>query len=357
MNISCFNQKYLDGSMSAVKKTASAFCSGMGMKNPIASDIFVKKQGGISLTAAVGDGGVVGRLRSKKIERILTAGYNKLADNISEKMQKKGYNFVKPHLSFNQIDDSTIAHYCMDRNEIVVNSSFLNVNNFYKNKGREVLSLHVDELDVNLCDYFVHNPSDELKNKMRKGSLSEMIMCMRSHLAHELEHAKQIQYSLHADGARDLILEIEKAKYPNLSDEDIINSIPFIFNFSPKRKISLDGKISTGRDILIKLPSEEKPNPKFFHFLEKNEDGDIFYVPVFTPRMMIQSLVGRDDKENIGENYSAYIKGLHEILALRAEYRASKLHVKNVDEDVAKIFSQVAWSNYSQMLEYLLRIS
>lgn len=300
---------------------------------------------GATLTAIYG---LVKCHNANKIKKLITEQYNKLADGVAEHMKKNGFDFVKPELKFEKLDKDTLGGYLPNDNTIRLNSNNLSLKNFYKAVKEKGGTDSVEEMFVQL------DSKTAKKMGLKKGTLPDFLMEEASTLAHELEHARQLQMSLHGSGAKDYILSGLKKQYPELSDESIKKAFAFVFSFTPKKEIPLDQKIATVGDVLIKVDSDRKLNPAVFEIYAKSADGKNVYTPVFTPKSMIESLIL--DYKRGKNDYLEYVTNMCEVYARRAEIGVlNKLKFEGVDKETLKAYKAEKQSFYNLLIKILAK--
>lgn len=284
-----------------------------------------------------------------KIKKLITAEYDKMADDIAKEMKKSNLEFVKPKLEFKNLEKDTMGAYAPNSNIIKINTNFLSPKKWLKFTNKNVSIDQYSDGKITLANMFILNSKHNRKiENCVEPTLSELMMHHKSSLSHELEHARQLQISLQADGAQDFILKILKEKYPNMSDDEIKRSSKFLFGFSPRKNFSLDTQTAMG-DLRVTTPKDKKVNTKFFKPIS-SDGAENLYIPVYTPRTMINELIG--DYAST-ENLDKYYGNLGEIFARRAEFDcASSGCFNGVDEEVVNTFKEIKKLNYESLLHY-----
>ncbi len=363
MELSPINQSYLNNVKNSNTQALSAANSAVKSSNlaPLQNDsveITSKKPkentkkallfgAGIGVTLAAVYG-LVKCHNANKIKKLIAEQYNKLADDVAEHMKKSGFDFVKPELKFEKLDKSTLGGYLPNDNTIRINKNNLSIKNFYKAAKEKGGTDSAKEMFVRL------DSKTAKKMGLEKGTLPEFLMDEASILAHELEHARQLQMSLHGEGAKDYILSGFKKQFPELSDESIKKIFPFVFSFTPKKEIPLDQKIATLGDVLVKVNSDRKLNPAVFEIYAKSADGKNVYTPMFTPKSMIESLIL--DYKTGQNDYLAYVTNVCEVYARRAEIDVlNKLKFEGVDKETLKAYKAEKQSYYNQLIKILAK--
>lgn len=303
--------------------------------------------------------GVYGLIKchnTNKIKKLITEQYDKLADDVAEKMKKDGFDFVKPELKFERFSKNIRGCYQVQDNSILVNANNLSLKNYYKliDKNNCVYSSMLGATNCENINLFTYlSPKIAKKHGLKKGTLDEFVMDKTVTLAHELEHARQTQLSLHAEGAHEFLLESLKKKNPKLSIKDIKKRYSFVFSFSPEKKISLDQYICSRNDIKVKVGKGRELKSDIFKLYGTTKDGSKIYVPVFTPKGMLESMYLNYQSSDSG--YTNYITNICETYARRAERDVfEKMTFKGVDEETLLVFREIKNFNYNELIKFLL---
>lgn len=353
------NQQYLKNypNLSANSNIQSANTPIAQSANNESSDVFVKtgtkqiKTTPIIVAAAMLALGGIALLKQhniSKIKKLITAEYDKMADDIADKMKKSDFEFVKPKLKIKKTEKNVYGAYDPSSNIIVINANYLSPKKWRRLADNGVYLSKFNDGKNSMSDIFALS-SQNNKNAENAviPTLSELMMRYKSTLVHELEHSRQFQISFQADGAQDFILKILKEKNPQMSDDKIKHSSKFLFSFSPRKDFSLDTPVFMG-DLSVTAPKDKKVNSQFFKLI--NSDGsENTYVPIYTPRMMMNELLGDYTYKDVDKYYG----NLGEIFARRAEFDlASKGCFDGVDEEVVNTFKKVKKHNYKSLLNY-----
>ena len=284
---------------------------------------------------------------TNKIKKLITEQYDKLADDVAKRMEKSDLEFIKPELKFSSLGKSTLGGFCATDNTIKINTKNLSLKNFYKTAKEKGESTYTESM-------FTWMDSKAAKKAgLEKGTLPEFLMEETTTLAHELEHARQLQISLQSEGAKEYILSGLKEKFPNHSDETIKKVYSFIFDFNSKGKFSLDTKIRTEGDVIIKTSKDKVLNSEFFHLLG-TKDGKNVYTPMFTPKAMIDSSIL--DYKNGKDDYVKYVTNLCEVYARRAEYDVlNRMKFDGVDEATLEEHKAIKDFAYQTLIRFLAK--
>ncbi len=164
---------------------------------------------------------------------------------------------------------------------------------------------------------------------LKQVSPDEFRLIVKSMLAHELQHAKQIQTILHLKGAKNLFIKTIQSFY-KLPDEEVRRLFSFVFEFEPKKEIEPDKKTVFQN---IGLKKDELGCVDFENLLELNNGSCILF---FEPETILSSMIKAD------KSYEEYITNFSELDAFIAEYLAVKNgEFKGVDENTIQNFIRV----------------
>lgn len=268
----------------------------------------------------------IGLINSKKDTaiKVIQEEYEKLSDEIMLDFENKGLTFQKPKLEFKKLPDDVNADYHMWDNSIVINSKKLSIENWYKSEA--------------LPNLFSYLPQNMASTGLKQVSPDEFRLIVKSMLAHELQHAKQIQTTLHLKNAKDTFIEGIKTYY-NLPSDEIKRLFPFIFEFEPKREIEPCNNLIF-QNVGLKVNEFEFHDCKN---LKQLDDGD--YVLFFSPETIIKSMV------KINRDYSEYLTNLSELDAIIAEYQMLKS--TNIDNDILKEFIKVKRNQIKRIFDMI----
>lgn len=249
------------------------------------------------------------KVKTKGMEKEVTALYDKMCTEAQEQADRLGINFEKPKLIFKKMEHEMGGYSC-NTNTIIFNRKLLSKKNF---SFADFNSLYKTDVisdtgkQIVLCDTFTLAKSK--KGSGRIPSDNEYMLVMKQTLGHELTHARQAQIALSAENALDLIVETIKKRpnAPKLTDEEIIETLkktsPFVFSYKPKKLIPIDTQFA------VNCPSKA--------------------TLVYTPKTMIESLF----------NYTSAQKDKYGYYVNRAEVEARMTESK-VANDALKDFCE-----------------
>ncbi len=370
MQLSQINQNYINNINTKAPQTQStASISTQNTTNPLertpSGDTFElstnkKKQTnkktllGLGLAAIGITAGIFAAVKignQNKVKKLITQEYDKLTQEMQETMQKKGFTYEKPRLLFKKLEKETGAGYLVANNTITINSRNLNPKKFYKMQDG-IGTTTLEGTNTKQFTYFLNNPTKETIEKMNltKGSLAEYMLNMKTTMAHELEHSKQAQIALNAQGGKELMLKQlkELPSLKNYSDDEIKDCYSFITNFKNSENVDLklDNKI-----IMTNMPLNIKGNPENIDLSRFVKKDDTYYF-AYTPKDIIDSMA-RDTRH---ENYKDYITNLIETEARRAEYTSLlDKNFEGVDKETLEIMKKVKKLNYQNLLNLITK--
>ncbi len=343
--------------------------SGIQLKPPIENDVYdnsAKKTNnnklkkilicaGIAAGVACATVFAVKMHNQSKLKKLIVEQYDKLANEMAERCKANGLDFVKPELRFKRCPEKVHAQYLLEDNSIQINTRYLSLKNFYKNIDDEICMSSIGNTGHKQYSIFHFLTPKEAKEGFIKGNLSEFIVHKTATLAHELEHAKQLQFSLHAEGAQDHAMQLFKKAAPNLSEKDIKELYPFIFSFSPKKKISLNDDIVDKTLGYFKFPNGDlKYDPGFFQGCE-NKNGEVVYRPILNPKAILECLIRPADAD---DSFADYITNFPEVLARNAELIAAQnlKGFNGVDDKTMEKFIKTKKYNLTELVKILFKV-
>ena len=258
----------------------------------------------------------IGLINSSKdlATKIIQEEYEKLSQEMEQDFKNKGLAFQKPKLNFKKLPKNINANYQMWDNSIVLNSDNLIMENWYKTLNSANLFCCLNPRETGSKIDLEYITSDEYR------------LIVNSTLAHELQHAKQIQTALHSKEAKKCFIRCFQLRY-KLSEDEIKRLFPFVFDFEPKKETEADGKfVLQNKGLKLDGVSFDDKN-----WVELNDGG---HALIFDAYKIFDFMI-----EN-SEDYEKYLMALTELDALIAEYfTVANSEFERIDENTIKKFA------------------